>query len=47
MLEESKIELAKHRLTTAKEDYLAALDLLKSGHYKVANNRAYYVIFHN
>jgi uncharacterized protein (UPF0332 family) len=47
VLEESKIELARHRLTTAKEDYLAALDLVKGGHYKVANNRAYYTIFHS
>jgi uncharacterized protein (UPF0332 family) len=47
VLEESKIELAKHRLATAKEDYIAALDLVKCGHYKAANNRAYYAIFHS
>ena len=47
MLEESKIELAKHRIATANEDYIAAVDLVKCGHYKVANNRAYYAIFHS
>ena len=47
MLEQSKIDLAKHRLECAKQDYLAAKDLLVSGHYKAANNRAYYSIFHS
>ncbi len=46
MLENSNVELAKHRLTNAKENYLAAEELIKNGYYKVANNRAYYSIFH-
>lgn len=43
----ANIELAKHRLLNAYEDYLSAIDLIKDGHYKVANNRAYYSIFHS
>lgn len=39
MLDNTRIELAKHRLDTAKEDYLAALDLIKNGRFKVAKNR--------
>lgn len=47
MLDQSRIDLARYRLATAKEDYLAAVDLIQSSHYKVANNRAYYSIFHS
>lgn len=46
MLDESRAALAKHRVMNSKEDYLSAIDLIKGGHYKVANNRAYYSIFH-
>ena len=46
MLYESGVELAKHRIMNSNEDYLSAIDLVKGGHYKVANNRAYYSIFH-
>lgn len=47
MPDQSKVDLATHRLAAAKEDYLAAVDLIKSSHFKVANNRAYYSIFHS
>ncbi len=47
MLNENKVSLVRHRLTTAKEDYEAAVDLLKNEYYKAANNRAYYSIFHS
>ncbi len=43
----NKIALSNHRLENAKEDYLTAVDMVKSGHYKSANNRAYYSIFHS
>ena len=46
MLDESRAALAKHRVMNSNEDYLSAIDLIKGGHYKVANNRAYYSIFH-
>ena len=46
MLDQTKIDLSKYRIEAAYEDYHAAVDLLKMGHYKVANNRAYYAIFH-
>jgi uncharacterized protein (UPF0332 family) len=46
VLDKSKLELAKYRFENAKEDYETASDLIKSGHYKGANNRAYYSIFH-
>ena len=43
----NKFDLAIYRLNRAKEEYLAAIDTLKLGYYKVANNRAYYSIFHS
>jgi uncharacterized protein (UPF0332 family) len=46
VLEQERIDLAKHRLVTALDDYNAALSLFGDGHYKAANNRAYYCIFH-
>ena len=46
MLEQERIDLAKHRLDTAYSDYNAALSLLSDGHFKAANNRAYYCVFH-
>ena len=46
MLDQTKIDLSKYRIEAAYEDYHAAVDLLRLGHYKVANNRAYYAIFH-
>lgn len=43
---QEKFDLSLYRFNSAKEDYETALDLFKLGHYKVANNRAYYSIFH-
>ena len=46
MLEQERIDLARHRLAASLDDYNAALSLLNESHYKAANNRAYYCIFH-
>lgn len=46
MLNEQQVILAKLRLQNASEDYRIAKSLLKDGHYKAANNRAYYSMFH-
>jgi uncharacterized protein (UPF0332 family) len=46
VLDQTKIDLSKYRIEAAYEDYHAAVDLLRLGYYKVANNRAYYAIFH-
>lgn len=43
----NKIDLAKYRLDTAKENLEAAQLLLKSEFYKDVNDRAYYSIFHS
>lgn len=43
--EESK-EYAKYRLQRSKEDLDAAKLLFDAGQYRIANNRAYYSIFH-
>ena len=40
------LELSKYRLAASKEDLVSAKDLFGLGHYKAANNRAYYAIFH-
>jgi len=40
------IDLAKHRLMTAAEDYETAVKMLDNGLYRGANNRAYYSILH-
>lgn len=47
MFEQEHIDLAKHRLSVAFEDHNAAISLSDSGHFKAANNRAYYSIFHS
>lgn len=43
----TKIDLAKYRLETAKNDLNSAKVLLDVNDYKGANNRAYYSIFHS
>lgn len=40
-------DLAVHRLTVAKEDLETAKSNLKEEHYRAANNRAYYSIYHS
>lgn len=49
MPEYSKLQkdYAKYRLERAKEDLSAAHMLFESGSYRIANNRAYYAIFHS
>ena len=39
-------DYAKHRLDKSKEDLEAAHLLFDNGNYRIANNRAYYSIFH-
>ena len=39
-------DYARYRLERAKEDLEAARLLFDSGNYRIANNRAYYAIFH-
>lgn len=46
MLDQTKIDLATYRLQSAYEDFSSAEDLFRLNHFKVANNRAYYSIFH-
>ena len=46
MLEESRLELAKHRITKAEDCYCAAHSLLNDGLYSDSANRSYYAIFH-
>jgi uncharacterized protein (UPF0332 family) len=46
MLDERQVILSKVRLQSSREDYLVAAENLQAGHYKAANNRAYYSIFH-
>ena len=43
---ERKKEYASYRLERAKEEYETAVILYDTGHYRAANNRAYYSIFH-
>lgn len=38
-------ELARYRISAAKEDLEAAIQTLEEGHYRTSNNRAYYAIF--
>lgn len=38
--------LSKYRMDTAKEDLKGAEILFNAGEYRMANNRAYYAIFH-
>lgn len=37
---------ARYRLERAKEEYETAIDMLRNNHFRAANNRAYYSIFH-
>ena len=39
-------EYAQYRINRAKEDLYAAHLLFDTGNYRIANNRAYYAIFH-
>lgn len=39
-------EYAQYRLAKSKEDLIAAKLLFDNGNYRIANNRAYYSIFH-
>lgn len=41
-----KIEYAKYRIERSKEDLDAAIVMFEGNHYRVANNRSYYSIFH-
>ena len=43
---DKKKEYAKYRLERSKEEYETSLVLFESRHYRAANNRAYYSIFH-
>lgn len=45
-LKDPKAEYARYRLDKAKEEYEAAVILLENEHYRAANNRAYYSVFH-
>ncbi|MDL2249690.1 HEPN domain-containing protein [Lachnospiraceae bacterium OttesenSCG-928-J05] len=45
-MEGSVIDLSKYRYETAKENYEAALVLLKDRKFKASVNRSYYSIFH-
>jgi uncharacterized protein (UPF0332 family) len=42
----AKIEYAKYRIERSKEDLEAAIAMFEACHFRVANNRAYYSIFH-
>lgn len=39
-------EMVSYRFERAKEEYETSLVLFESKHYRAANNRAYYAIFH-
>ena len=43
---ELQISYAKYRLERSKDDLSAAHLLFDNGNYRIANNRAYYAIFH-
>lgn len=45
-MDNPKNEYARYRLEKAKEEYEAAVLLLEAEHYRAANNRAYYSVFH-
>ena len=47
MLEENCISLAKYRMETSMETLNVARECLENKHFKGANNRAYYSIFHS
>lgn len=46
MLNQNRLDLARHRLLTSKDDCETADEMIKIGKYKAATNRAYYSIFH-
>ena len=46
MMQQQK-DYALYRLERAKEDLESAQELFLDGHYRAANNRAYYAIFHS
>ena len=46
MLNDNRVGLSRIRMENAKEDLLAAIENMKAGLYRAANNRAYYAIFH-
>ena len=43
----NEFDLAERRIEVAREDFQTAQDNLKDGHYRAANNRAYYSIYHS
>jgi uncharacterized protein (UPF0332 family) len=47
MFSQQQVDLASVRIQKAKEDYKAAISLLKNGSLNAANNRAYYAMFHS
>lgn len=42
-----KSEYARYRLERAKEDLDVAIEMYEENHFRIANNRAYYSIFHS
>ncbi len=42
-----KIEYAQYRIDRAKEDLDVAIEMYEKNHFRIANNRAYYSIFHS
>lgn len=42
-----KSEYAKNRIERAKEDLDVAVEMFNEDHFRIANNRAYYSIFHS
>ena len=45
-IDELQRNYARYRMERAKEDLDVAHQLFENGHYRIANNRAYYAIFH-
>ena len=45
-MDELQRSYAKYRIERAKEDLDVAHQLFENGNYRIANNRAYYAIFH-
>lgn len=45
-LDDRIIDLVNYRLSSARDNLQSAILLIEAGHYKDANNRAYYAIFH-
>lgn len=41
-----KSEYARYRLERAKEDLDVAIEMYEENHFRIANNRAYYSVFH-